>query len=161
MKEAVEVGLGIIIAFLLYTILGKISAAFLQTFNVFTLVVVYFAIARGEIFGASIGTFCGLIQDSFSLGVFGVAGISNTITGFLSGYIAGKINVTPFARNFVFIFFMTSVELVLWLFLYSFIFSEGFNTGKGLIFFQPLITAFLGSLIFLLLRRIKTKYGKE
>ena len=161
MKDALEFSLGIIIAFLLSTILNRISIHFFQIFNVFTLVVIYFAITKGEVFGACLGAFCGLIQDSFSVGVFGIAGLSNTIMGYLCGYIAGKINVIPFARNFVFLFLMMSAELLLWLFLYAFIFSEGFSTGKGLIFFQPLITAFLGSLIFLFIRRMKAKYGKE
>jgi len=161
MKDIVEVSLGIIIAFFLYTILSKVSPSFLQTLNIFTLVVIYFAIARGEIFGALLGTFCGLIQDSFSLGVFGISSLTNTVTGYLAGYISGKINVIPLARNFVFIFFITSVELLLWIFLCSLIFSGGAKMGKGLIFFQPLNTALLGSLFFFFIWKMKKRHGKE
>ncbi len=160
MKDIVKAGLGIIIAFLLYTILSKISPPLLQTLNIFTLVVIYFSIARGEIFGALLGAFCGLIQDSFSLGVFGISGLTKTVTGYLAGYISGKINVIPLARSFIFIFFMTSMELLLWIYLCSFIFSAGVNIGKGLSLFQPLNTAFLGSLLFLFLGKLK-KNGKE
>ncbi len=90
MKDFVKVSLGIIIAFLLHTTLSKISPSLVLLFNVFSLVVIYFAVEKNEVFGACLGAFCGLIQDSFSLGVFGVAGLAKTIAGFTAGYIAKK-----------------------------------------------------------------------
>jgi rod shape-determining protein MreD len=118
--------------------------------------VIYFAVEKGEIYGACLGAFCGLIQDSFSISVFGVAGIAKTIVGFLAGYFAGKINVTPIRRSFFFILVLNCVELLIWAGLYSFIFSERVNTGGGLLFFQPLLTAFLGAAVFSQLRRKKS-----
>jgi rod shape-determining protein MreD len=119
------------------------------------LVVIYFAVEKNEIFGACVGAFCGLIQDSFSLGVFGVAGLAKTIAGFTAGYIAKKIDVHPPLRSFVFIFLLISFEFILWALLYSFIFSGSINTGRGLIFFQPLSTALVGSVLFFFLRKFK------
>lgn len=155
MKDLIKVIVGIIIAFLIYTILNKISPSLIHLFNIFSLVVIYFAIEKYEIFGACAGAFCGLIQDSFSLGVFGVAGLAKTVTGFTAGYIAKKIDVLPLFRSFILIFLLISLELFLWAILYSFIFSGSINTGRGLIFFQPLSTALVGSFLFLLLRKIK------
>ncbi len=155
MKDFIKVTLGIIIAFFLYTILNKISPSLIQLFNVFSLVVIYFAIEKNEIFGACLGAFCGLIQDSFSLGVFGVAGLAKTVTGFTAGYISKKVDVFPLLRSFVFIFVLISLEFILWAILYSFIFSGSINTGRGLVFFQPLGTALVGSLLIFLLRKIK------
>jgi len=153
MKDFIKVSLGIIITFLLYTILNKISPSLVLLFNVFSLVVIYFAVEKNEIFGACIGAFCGLIQDSFSLGVFGVAGLAKTIAGFTAGYIAKKIDVHPPLRSFVFIFLLISFEFILWALLYSFVFSGSINTGRGLIFFQPLSTALVGSVLFFFLRK--------
>ena len=153
MKDFVKVSLGIIITFLLYTILNKISPSLVLLFNVFSLVVIYFAVEKNEIFGACVGAFCGLIQDSFSLGVFGVAGLAKTIAGFTAGYIAKKIDVHPPLRSFVFIFLLISFEFILWALLYSFVFSGSINTGRGLIFFQPLSTAMVGSVLFFFLRK--------
>ncbi len=153
MKDFVKVSLGIIIAFLFYTILNKISPSLVLLFNVFSLVVIYFAVEKNEIFGACVGAFCGLIQDSFSLGVFGVAGLAKTIAGFTAGYIAKKIDVHPPLRSFVFIFLLISFEFILWALLYSFVFSGSINTGRGLIFFQPLSTAMVGSVLFFFLRK--------
>ena len=155
MKDFIKVALGIIIAFFLYTILNKISPSLIQLFNVLSLVVIYFAIEKNEIFGACLGGFCGLIQDSLSLGVFGVAGLAKTVTGFTAGYISKKVNVLPLLRSFIFIFMLMGLEFILWASLYSFIFSGTMNTGRGLIFFQPLSTAFVGSFIFFLLRKVK------
>ncbi len=145
--------LSVIAAFLLYSVLGKISVSLLYLFNFFTLVVIYFAMEKGEIYGACLGAFCGLIQDSFSLGVFGLAGIAKTIVGFSAGYFAGKINVTPLKRSFLFIFILNWVELLIWAGLYSFIFSVRVGTGGGRLFFQPLFTALLGTVVFHQIKR--------
>jgi rod shape-determining protein MreD len=155
MKDFIRVSIGVIIAFVIYTLFNKISASLLQLFNVFSLVVIYFAVEKDEIFGACLGGFCGLIHDSFSLGVFGVAGLAKTITGFLAGYISKKIDVLPVVRSFIFIFIIISIEFILWALFYSLIFSQSITGGRKLIYFQPLSTALVGSLLFLLLRRIK------
>ena len=155
MKDFVKVSLGIIIAFLFYTTLSKISPSLVLLFNVFSLVVIYFGVEKNEVFGACLGAFCGLIQDSFSLGVFGVSGLTKTIAGFTAGYIAKKIDVHPPLRSFVFIFLLISFEFILWALLYSFVISGSINTGRGLIFLQPLSTALVGSVLFFFLRKFK------
>lgn len=155
MRNFVEIGLGIIIAFLLYTIIGKISFSLSQLLNFFTLAVIYFAVKRGELYGACIGTVCGLIQDSFSLGVFGIGGLSKTLMGFLAGFIGQRINVLPLMRNFLFILVLTIGETALSIFLYYFISAEYVREITPLVLFQPLGTAFLGSVVFLMLRKFK------
>ena len=148
MKDFVWMFVSVLCAFVLYTLLAKISVSLLLLVNIFSLIVIYFALEKGEIYGSCLGTFCGLLQDSFSMSVFGVGGIAKTIMGFSAGYISSKINVTSIRRKFVFVFVLLCMDLLIWAILYSFIFSERVNTGGGLIFFQPLITAVLGSLVF-------------
>jgi len=155
MREFIHVTACILLAFLFYLALKTISFSLIQLFNIFGLIVIYFAMRRGEIFGSCLGAACGLIQDAFSLGVFGVAGLSKTILGFLAGFIAKKIDVTPYVRNFVFLLILLSVEFLLWVFLSSFIFSEKILMGRTLYSLQPLVTASLGSLLFFLLKKIK------
>lgn len=156
MKDYIGMVLSVLVAFLLYSLLAKISVSLLFLFNFFSLIVIYFALEKGEIYGAFLGAFCGLLQDSFSMSVFGVAGIAKTIVGYSAGYFSSKINVTPIRRNFVFVFLLLCVELIIWSVLYSFIFSERVSTGGGLIFFQPLITAVLGSLVYRFVRKLKS-----
>lgn len=156
MKDFIGMVLSVLVAFLLYSLLAKISVSLLFLFNFFSLIVIYFALEKGEIYGACLGAFCGLLQDSFSMSVFGVAGIAKTIMGYSAGYFSSKINVTPIRRNFVFVFLLLCVELIIWSVLYSFIFSERVSTGGGLIFFQPLITAVLGSLVYRFVRKLKS-----
>ncbi|NIM89532.1 MAG: rod shape-determining protein MreD [Candidatus Aminicenantes bacterium] len=155
MRNFVEISIGIIIAFFLYTIIGKISFSLSQLLNFFTLAVIYFAITKGELYGACIGTVCGLIQDSFSLGVFGISGLSKTLIGFLAGFIAQRINVLPLVRNFLFILVLIIGETALSLFLYYFISAEYAREITPLILFQPLCTAILGSIVFLFLRKFR------
>ncbi len=161
MKDVIEVFVGILLAFLFYTIFKRISLSIIQLLNIFSLIVIYFAIEKGETYGACLGTVCGLIQDAFSLGVFGVAGLSKTIMGFLAGYISRKLDVSPFFRKFLLIFVLLSLEFILWAFLSSFIFSEKFLIGRPLHSFQPLATAVLGSVIFLLIGQIKRYSSKH
>lgn len=157
MKNFTEAVFGILVAFILYSIFSKISFSLTLVFNAFSLVVLYFALTRGEVFGACMGTICGLVQDSFSLGVFGVGGLAMTTMGFMAGYISRKINVTPFLRNVVFIFVMLSLELGLWAFLYSYIFVEKLYTRRGILLLQPLVTAVIGSIIFRFIPKLRTK----
>ncbi len=147
--------LSVLAAFVITTIVSKISFSLFYLFNFFSLVVLFFAIEKGEVYGACLGAFCGLIQDSFSLGIFGVAGIAKTVLGYMAGYFSSKVNIVPLRRNFTFIFVLISVELIIWASLYSFIFSERVYTGNTLIFFQPLGTAVLGSLLYNYLKKVK------
>jgi len=157
MRNVIEAALATVAAFLVFSLLGRISTSLVLVLNVFSVLVVYYAVLRGEIFGAVLGSACGLIQDSFSLGVFGVGGLSKTVLGFLAGYISRKIHVVPFFRNLVFIFILGILELAIWLALYSFIFSERPLVRNGLIFVQPAVTALLGSLSLCLQRRIQSR----
>jgi cell shape-determining protein MreD len=110
--------------------------------------------------GALMGMACGLIVDSFSLGIFGIAGLANTLTGYLTGILSRKVNVVPFLRNFVFIGIMASLELAVWMGLSALIFGEGIHFGKGLIFLQPVFIAIFGSLLFLGIRKFKAQHEK-
>ncbi len=160
MRQFLDIAIAIIIAIALFAAFSYLSVYLIQVINVFSLVVIYYASSKGEIQGACLGAVCGLIQDSFSLGVFGVAGIAKTITGFIAGFIAKRINVVPAMRNFVFIFIMIAVELILWASLYSFVYSKGLNTGRGVIFLQPLVTALIGTALFPFIRKtIKSIYA--
>lgn len=121
---------------------------------------IYFALKKGEVQGAVMGMICGLIHDSFSIEVFGIAGIAMTLTGYIAGYFPKKINIYPTLRMFVFIFFITIINLIIWAAVYSFVFSENIITGGGYIFFQPLVTAVLGliTLQSLIRAKILNKY---
>lgn len=153
MRDFLETFLGIIFAVALFSLLSHISIYSIQTINVFSLLVIYMSSTRNEVYGACLGAVCGLIQDSFSLGVFGVAGISKTIMGYLAGFVSKRIDVSSFWRRFLFIFALITIELMFWAFLYSFIYSKALNTGKGVIFLNPLITALIGSTLFPQIRK--------
>ncbi|MFQ6108817.1 MAG: rod shape-determining protein MreD [Candidatus Aminicenantales bacterium] len=155
MKDFIEIVAGILLAFVLYWVLRTISVSFVQLFNILGLVVIYFGLKKGETFGAFLGAGLGLLQDSFTLGVFGVAGLSKTLVGFIAGYVPKRINVAPVFRNTLFIFVLLCLDLIFWALLSSFIYSEKIFIGNPIYSFQPLATTILGSLFFLFLRRLK------
>lgn len=161
MKDFLETILGIVFALVLFFLFSNISLYLVQAINIFSLLVIYMSSTRDEIYGACLGAVCGLIQDSFSLGVFGVAGIAKTVMGYLAGFVSKRIDISPIARSFLFIFVLITTELVLWVFLYSFIYSKTLDTGKGVIFLQPLITALIGSVLFPKINKAKQAISRS
>jgi rod shape-determining protein MreD len=136
LKTAAAIGA----AFILSSLLAGISPILPLLLNLLSVVVLYSAVSRGETYGAVVGMVCGLLQDSFSLGVFGVAGIAKTLAGYTTGYVAKKINITRFSRRYLFFILVLAMELAIWAFLYAPIFGRRINTGGGLLFFEPLLT---------------------
>lgn len=153
-KNILHAAAGAAAAFILYAFMAKISFALPVLLNVFSIIVVYFAISRGEIYGAVMGAVCGLLQDSFTLGIFGLYGISKTIMGYLAGFTAKRILVTPRFRLFFLMWILFSLELGFWILLYSLIFAQPLNIYGGLIFFNPLLSAIMGSQFFPVFQKI-------
>ncbi len=153
MRDYIKAVLIIIVLFVAHTVLGKISKEIPMALNLFTIIVIYFAILKGEIFGAVTGAICGLIQDSFSFGVFGVAGLATTLMGYLAGTISRKIYVISFFKNFLFISILTLFQLVIWRCMHSFVFTEPFFSGSIVILFQPFFNALAGSAFFPVFRK--------
>ncbi|MDH7512580.1 MAG: hypothetical protein QHH14_06520 [Clostridiales bacterium] len=153
MRDFRKAVLGILLAVFFYSVLGKISAPLVVVFNAFAWVVLYFGLVRHEAFGAIIGTVCGLLQDSFSSGVFGLAGLTKTLLGFSTGVVARKINVTPVGRNFVFLLLMATAEVVLWKLLSFFLFRESLGLGGSLVLLQPLATALVVTVFYQVVRK--------
>ena len=161
MKDIAYTAAGMMAAFILSSLMGHISSTLILSFNLLSVVVLYAAVRKGEIYGAVTGMLCGLLQYSFSLGVFGVAGIAKTLAGYTAGYVAKKINLAPFSRSYSFFALVLILELALWAFLYSAIFSSRIYTAGGLIFIQPFLTALVAVGIVPLVRRVSLLLEKR
>ncbi len=154
LADVLEGAAAALAAFLLYSLAGRAGGTTVLVFNAFSVGVILFAMEKGEVAGALLGTVCGLLQDSFSFGVFGVAGLSKTLLGIAAGYASRKLHVRPLFRSFVFIFACAAGELAVWAFLYAFVFSRGLAAAAPALLFQPLTTAALGSGLLALARRL-------
>ena len=159
-KDLLRAFLGTLAAVLVYSIAGAGAPALLIVFNAFSVIVLCFSIRRGEVFGALLGTMCGLVQDTFSLGVFGVAGLTKTLLGFWTGYVSRRIDVAPFTRTALFMLVMSVLEMALWVLITAVVRLESVNLHGGLILLQPLVTAVLGSSLFAVERRTKTRSSR-
>jgi rod shape-determining protein MreD len=160
LKDVLQAFLGTLVAVFVYSIAGAGAPALLVVFNAFSVVVLYFSIRRGEVFGAVLGTMCGLVQDAFSLGVFGVAGMTKTLLGFWTGFVSRRIDVAPFSRNALFMLVMSVLEMILWLLLTAVVRPRSINLQGGLVFLQPVVTALLGSLLFALERWARARKAR-
>lgn len=160
LKDLLQAFLGTLVAVFVYSIAGAGAPALLVVFNAFSVVVLYFSIRRGEVFGAVLGTMCGLVQDAFSLGVFGVAGMTKTLLGFWTGFVSRRIDVAPFSRNALFMLVMSVLEMILWLLLTALVRPRSINLQGGLVFLQPVVTALLGSLLFALERWARARKAR-
>lgn len=148
MRSGLEIAAGALAAVFLFVVLVRIHPSLILVLNPFSLVVVYLAIVKGETFGAVAGSVCGLVQDAFSVGVFGHAGLTKTLLGFLAGSASRKINIAPFSRKFLFVFVLSAGELAFWTGTGSLVFSKAPLIGNELILLQPPAIALAISLAF-------------
>jgi len=159
-KDVLRAFLGTLVAVLVYSLAGSAGPQLLVVFNAFSVVVLYFSVRRGEVFGAFLGTLCGLAQDTFSLGVFGVAGLTKTLLGFWTGYVSRRIDVAPFARNALFMLVMSVLEMTLWVLITAVVRLRSVSWHGGLILLQPVVTAVVGSLLFAVERRVRARRSR-
>jgi rod shape-determining protein MreD len=160
LKDVLRAFLGTLLAVLVYSVAGAGAPALLVVLNAFSVIVLVFSIRRGEVFGAVLGTMCGLVQDAFSLGVFGVAGMTKTLLGFWTGFISRRIDVSGFGRSTLFMLVMAVLEMLAWLLLTALVRFRSIDLQGGLIFLQPVVTAALGSLLFVLERRVRARNAR-
>lgn len=160
LRDTGRAALAIVAAFLFYSLLGGIRPSVLVVFNAFSLVVVVFSVGRNEVYGAFLGAACGLIQDSFSLGIFGVAGLTKTLLGFWTGYVSQRLDVAPVSRSALFLMVMSTLELLLWALINAFVLREQVDFRHGLLFLQSFVTALLGSLILHVIRRRQARRAR-
>ena len=157
MTDVLRAFLATVLAVLIYSLAGGAGPMFIVVPNAFSVIVLYFSVRRGEVFGAFLGTACGLVQDAFSLGVFGVGGLTKTLLGFWAGFVSRRIDVAPFFRNGLFMLVMSVLEMILWVLATAVVRRESLNFHGGLILLQPLVTALLGSSLFAVERRFRAR----
>jgi len=145
----------LVLAFAFYSLLGRLNPNLIVFINTFSMAVLLAAIIYGEIEGAVMGTVAGLLADAFSDGVFGLSGLSLTITGFLAGWFAQKINLNSLGKRSVMLFFFSLFQLLLWVVLYNFIFKNSLLYSRPGLYLQPVITAIITSLLAGLLSPVK------
>ncbi len=157
LKDVLRALLATLAAVGVYSLAGAAAPEWLVVFNAFSVVVLYFSVRRGEVFGALLGTACGLVQDVFTIGVFGVAGLTKTLLGFWTGFVSRRIDVAPFGRNALFLLIMSVAEMLLWVLITAVVRLESISLHGGLLFVQPLVTAVLASSLAALERRLRAR----
>lgn len=147
-------------AYLLFSLLRPLSGGLDVIIDVFAVAVLLFGTLRGEIPGAVFGAICGLIVDAFSLGVFGLAGLSLTAGGFFAGYVSRKINIQVFFRTLLFFFVLSTGMFIVWAGLVALVGRTPLPWAGGLVLLRPAVTAAAASLIHEGLRRLKARHDR-
>ena len=145
-------------AVLLHALLGPWLSASIFGLNVFPIAVILFAMVKGDLAGALMGTAAGIVADAFSLGVFGVNGVVLTAVGFLAGWISRRINVVSPARSFLFIGLLSAFELAVRVSLIASILAEPAPWDQGRLLLHPPFMGLAGAVAFALFRRIRKAY---
>lgn len=141
----------------LYSLAGSAGRDLLVVFDAFAVIVLVFSVRRGEVFGAVLGTVCGLVQDTFTLGPFGVAGLTKTLLGFWAGFVARRIDIAPFTRNALFTLALSVLEVLLWALVTAVVRTGSVSLHGGLFLLRPVVTAVLVSAFFVLERRVRER----
>lgn len=150
--------LGLILAVALYAFLGWLEPSLVLLFNTFSILVMLTAIVYGELDGAIMGTCAGLAQDALSYGVFGLSGLSLTISGFLAGWLSRKLDVHTFYKRTVFVFILSLGQLIIWAFFYFLIFRKSLLYSQPVLYLQPLATALLVAVLINLFRKVNPTF---
>ncbi len=150
----------VMVSFLAYSALGSSGRELIYIVNFFSIIVIFGAVKKGGPFGTVLGAACGLLQDSFSYGVFGVAGLTKTVLGFLTGGISRRMDVSSPGRNFLFVLVMAALETVLWAALVALVRRQSVFIDHGLMLLQPFVTALLVSAALHFEARFRKRRGR-
>lgn len=128
--------------------------------NLIVVLLVYFTINNGQVFGTILGSIFGLLFDIVSGGILGSAMFSMTVAGFVAGYFYNENKVDYYSSSLIFlliIFFSAFIDSFIFLLVSS---SEIKLTASDLILEQgvlPAIFTMLISLPLLLFNQRKKK----
>lgn len=151
--------LSVLASFYLYSLLGSVSPDLIYVINLFSIIVLIFAVEKGGLAGAVMGTVCGLIQDSFSMGVFGVAGLTKTLMGYTAGAVSRRIDVSKPMRNFLFVVVLSALEMIVWAMTAALVRRQPIDLHHGLMLAQPVVTAVSVSFFLHLENKIRRRRG--
>jgi rod shape-determining protein MreD len=160
MHDILHGALTLLGAVLIHALVGPWLAASMFGLNVFPIAVILFAMVKGDLAGAVLGTAAGAAADAFSLGVFGINGVVYTAIGFLSGWVSRRINVSAFGRSILFIGLLSGLELALRLSLSAAVIGEHVPWNRGWLLLQPPAAALAGASAFALFRRIRRAHAR-
>ena len=118
--------------------------------NIIVILLVYFALINGQIYGSILGFLFGIFFDLLSGGILGSSMFALTAAGFLTGYFynPNKIEANFTSLNFAFVVFLASI---IYFFLFTLIGPDKFNFDlMKLIFERSIIPAFYTAVIALI-----------
>jgi len=104
-----------------------------------TIVLVFYTLKNGQLFGTLCGFIFGFLFDLISGGILGSAMFSKTITGFFAGYFFNENKIDYYLSSFIFIglvFLAGTLDAIVYTFIYS---NEMLSNFTALFFMRGLL----------------------
>jgi len=160
MKTGIVGGLAILASTLVFFLLRSLPFSGSLIVDVFTVAALLFGTFYGEIPGAVLGAIGGLIVDTFSLGIFGLSGMSLTAGGFLAGFVSRKINIQSWTRSFLFFAVLAVGVFTAGTGLAFLLGGIPIPWAGGLVLARPFVTAVAAVLLHESIRRWKVRHDR-
>jgi cell shape-determining protein MreD len=160
MKTGIVGGLAILASTLVFFLFRSLPFSGSLIVDVFTVAVLLFGALYGEIPGAVLGAVGGLIVDTFSLGIFGLSGMSLTAGGYLAGFVSRKINIQSWTRSFLFFAVLAVGVFAAGTGLAFLIGGNPIPWAGGLVLARPFVTAVAAVLLHESIRRWKVRHDR-
>jgi len=127
-------------------------------FDLPLVITVYFALGSGSpIQGTLIGATMGLFEDALSHRAIGVNGIAKTVAGFLAASVGGRINEDNFTVRLLFIFLLSILASVLYVFVTRFLLGMELEWSWLTELFKAIGNSVIAILTFPLLDRLQIR----
>ena len=127
-------------------------------FDLPLVVTVYFALGRrSPIQGTFMGASMGLFEDALSHHAIGVNGIAKTVAGFLAASVGVRIDVDNFTVRLLFIFLLSIVASVLYVFVTRFLLGMELEWNWLTELFKAIGNSVIAILTFPLLDRLQIR----
>lgn len=134
--------------------LSLIGPRFAHAFDPFIIVIVYFALRRGETAGMLVGAASGWLQDlHFGGPVLGLSGLSKLVVGFCVGLVGARLFLTGGWERAAVVLGAALLDALLFERLLSFFDLPAEPISIGLMIARSIATALLGGAVFTLLDR--------
>lgn len=150
------ISITIIVSIILQTTVINYLAIFSIKPELFLIITVYFSLIKGSLSGEVIGFAGGLLEDVFTVNLFGINAFTKTIIGYTVGKLKNKLDLDNFITPFIIVGMVTFLEGVLSYIIRLFFGQEmPFFSSMAMNLGRALYNAVLAPFVFRLLSRFE------
>ena len=116
--------------------------------NIILIAVILAALMRGSVFGQLFGFLFGLMADTLSVGLFGANTFAFTLTGYLSGTMSKKLDISQYKAQMIFTFLLSILYVTVIIVIHSIFLDENSIFSVKVVWFSPFLNAVFAPFIY-------------